>query len=232
MCAGIVSITPIGSPIAGEDYSLGCSAGESMVIFEWMGPPDGRTAVIDSQSNINVISNSSASQLQFRPLEQSHSGTYLCRVAISGQSSSLVLNVTGKLIEQRHGIKNFNRISLAPKIFIEIVDSTGGAFPMAGQNYDIICGVHGAENLNSTITYQWTRNNETGSDNNSKSLSLTPVRISDAGTSYFCSATVVSNYLTGHSIGKVLSPRSKLIIKSELINYFTNLLLLLILIPA
>ena len=84
---------------------MGCSAGESMVIFEWMGPPDGRTAVNDSQSNINVISHSSASQLQFRPLEQSHSGTYSCRVAISGQLSSLVLNVTGKLIEQRHGIK-------------------------------------------------------------------------------------------------------------------------------
>ena len=129
-------------------------------------------------------------------------------------------------------VLNFNRVSLAPKISVEIVDSTGGAFPMAGQNYDIICGVHGAENLNSTITYQWTRNNETGNDNNSRSLSLTPVRISDAGTSYFCSATIVSNYLTGHTIGTVLSPRSKLIIKSELINYFTNLLLLLILIPA
>ena len=89
---------------------------------------------------------------------------------------------------------------------------------MAGQNYDIICGVRGAENLNSTITYQWTRNNKT-LNNNSKSLSFAPVRISDAGISYFCSATVVSNYLsgTGHT---VLSPRSKLIIKSELIDYF------------
>ena len=69
-------------------------------------------------------------------------------------------------------VLNFNCISLAPKISIEIIDSTGGTFPMAGQNYDIICGVHGAENLNSTITYQWTRNNETGNDNNSKSLQL------------------------------------------------------------
>ena len=95
---------------------------------------------------------------------------------------------------------------------------------MAGQNYDIICGVRGAENLNSTITYQWIRNNETG-NNNSKSLSFAPVRISDAGTSYFCFATVVSNYLsgTGHT---VLSPRSNLIIKSEIIDYFTNYLLL------
>ena len=86
---------------------------------------------------------------------------------------------------------------------------------MAGQNYDIICGVRGAENLNSTITYQWTRNNETGN----KSLSFAPVRISDAGISYFCLATVVSNYLSvpGHT---VLSPGYKLIIKSELIDFY------------
>ena len=100
MYAGIVSITPIGFPIAGEDYSLECSAGGSTVIlFEWLGPaPDGRTAVIDSQSSLTIISKSSMSQLQFRPLEQSHSGTYLCRVAIGGQSSSLVLSVIGKLV--------------------------------------------------------------------------------------------------------------------------------------
>ena len=86
---------------------------------------------------------------------------------------------------------------------------------MAGQNHDIICGVRGAENLNSTITYLW--NNETG-NNNSKSLSFAPVRISDAGISYFCLATVVSNYLSvpGHT---VLSPGYKLIIKSELIDF-------------
>ena len=102
MYAGIVSITPIGFPIAGEDYSLECSAGGSTVMFEWLGPaPDGRTAVIDSrrQSSLTIISNSSMSQLQFRPLEQSHGGTYLCRVAIGGQSSSLVLSVIGKLVE-------------------------------------------------------------------------------------------------------------------------------------
>ena len=100
MHAGIVSITPIGSPIAGEDYSLECSAGGSIAILEWLGPLDhnGRTAVIDS---LTIISNSSMSQLRFRPLEQSHSGTYSCHNNISGHlSSSLVLNVTGKLNEQ------------------------------------------------------------------------------------------------------------------------------------
>ena len=97
MHAGIVSITPIGSPIAGEDYSLECSAGGSKAIFEWFGPPDGRTAVIDS---LTVISNSSMSQLRFRPLKQSHSGTYSCHNISGHLSSSLVLNVTGKLNEQ------------------------------------------------------------------------------------------------------------------------------------
>ena len=89
-------------------------------------------------------------------------------------------------------------------------------FPIAGQNYDIICDVYGAENLNSTITYQWTKNNEIGNNMNAKTLSFTPVRVSDAGTSYSCSATIVSSYLTGHNIATtVVSPRSELIIQSE-----------------
>jgi hypothetical protein len=87
---------------------------------------------------------------------------------------------------------------------------------MAGQNYDIICGVLGAENLNATITYLWTRNNETGNTVNSKTLSFIPIRVSDAGTNYFCLATIVSNYLMGYT-ATALSPRSKLIIQSKLI---------------
>ena len=100
MNAGIVSITPVGSPIAGENYTLECSAGSSMAImFEWLGPPDGRMSVINS-STLTVTSNSSASQLQFRPLQQSHNGSYSCRVTVNGQQSAvssppLELHITG-----------------------------------------------------------------------------------------------------------------------------------------
>ena len=67
---------------------------------------------------------------------------------------------------------------------------------MLGQNgYSLTCGVNGAENLNSSITYQWTKNNaqiQVGGD--PKVLSFSPLRLSDAGQ-YTCQATVSSHYL-------------------------------------
>ena len=72
---GVVSITPVGFQIAGESYTLECFAGGFMAVFEWMGPPDGRTPI---SSSITISSNSTLSLLQFRPLQQSHSGSYSC----------------------------------------------------------------------------------------------------------------------------------------------------------
>ena len=67
-----------GSPIAGESYSLECSAGGSTATFQWlMGPRDGRTSIANGEA-IAVVSTSSSSQLQFKPIQQSHSGLYSC----------------------------------------------------------------------------------------------------------------------------------------------------------
>lgn len=78
MHAGRVSITAHGSPIAGESYSLECSAGESTVTFQWwLGPPDGKTAIANSET-ITISANSSTSRLQFQPVQQSHSDLYSC----------------------------------------------------------------------------------------------------------------------------------------------------------
>ena len=70
---------------------------------------------------------------------------------------------------------------------------------MLGQNvYFLTCDVNGTENLNSSITYQWTKNNGTqiqtqlGAD--SKILSFSPLMLSDAGE-YTCQATISSPYL-------------------------------------
>ena len=55
----------------------------------------------------------------------------------------------------------------------------------------LTCGVSGAENLNLMIVYQWTRYNGTTSEpvgNNTNTLSLSPLRLSDAGN-YSCSIT-------------------------------------------
>lgn len=104
----------------------------------------------------------------------------------------------------------------APKLSIRITNSPNGAFPVAGKNYDIICGVEGTENLNSTITYQWIlwKKSDEMRNRHSKNLSFTPVRVSDAGTRYSCSATIVSSYLADHT-ATVVSPSSTLIIQSE-----------------
>ena len=71
-----------------------------MATFEWLGPPDGRTSVINS-SSIMINSNSSTSQLQFRPLQQSHSGSYLCRAMTDEDTLSsepVEINVKGKKV--------------------------------------------------------------------------------------------------------------------------------------
>ena len=69
-----------GSPVAGESYTLECTAGGSEGTFQWLGPPDGRTPVASSGS----ITTSTTSQLQFRPLQQSHNGSYSCNASVDG----------------------------------------------------------------------------------------------------------------------------------------------------
>lgn len=81
----VVSISPIGFPTVGENYTLECSANGSMVTFEWLGQPDGSTSVVNT-SSITINSNSITSQLRFRPLQQSHSGPYTCHATWNGSS--------------------------------------------------------------------------------------------------------------------------------------------------
>lgn len=73
------SVTLLGSPIAGESYTLEYTIGDSAVLFEWLGLPDGRTPVTNTSSSLTINSDSFASRLQFRRLQQSHSGSYSCR---------------------------------------------------------------------------------------------------------------------------------------------------------
>ena len=86
-------------PIAGESYTLECSAGGSQAeSFQWLkGPPDGRTPVISSGS-ITISSTSTSSQLQFRPVQQSDNGSYSCSATTNGltlSSESVIISVNG-----------------------------------------------------------------------------------------------------------------------------------------
>lgn len=71
---------------------------------------------------------------------------------------------------------------------------------LSGHNvYSITCIVNGADNLNPSITYQWTKDNGTRTQipvgHIPSVLSLSPLRLFDAGQ-YTCQATVRSQYLS------------------------------------
>ena len=56
----------------------------------------------------------------------------------------------------------------------------------------LTCNVFGADNLNPTITYQWTKDNVTGAK--SEAVTLSPLQLSHAGV-YTCSVNVSSTFL-------------------------------------
>ena len=81
-------------------------------------------------------------------------------------------------------------------IFAEI-SSTGTT--VAGQSYTLHCNVIGIEKFTPILSYKWTKNNGTlthiGSD--SKTLSFSPLRLSDAGQ-YFCHVAASSDITNEH----------------------------------
>ena len=89
---------------------------------------------------------------------------------------------------------------------VQISDS--GATPTAGEDYQLTCSVSGAENLNCTITYRWTRNSDTeiqiGAD--PSILSFTPLRLADAA-SYVCEVIISSSYLTRGIAAMAINPQ-------------------------
>ena len=158
-----------------RDYSLTCSSTLFDPIplpdnvpspnFQWLfegqpSLPSGVTATPIIMSS-NSTSKTYASILWFSPLRQSlHAGTYTCRLGPGRLVNSARIRVNGIKIVAVYIIDLwFEFIFLpAPPISIQII--TSGA-PVVGQSYSLTCGVTGAENLNSSITYQWTKNNGT-----------------------------------------------------------------------
>ena len=90
---------------------------------------------------------------------------------------------------------------------------------MLGQSgYSLTCDVTGAENLNPSITYWWTKNNGTQTQvqvaADPSVLSFSPLRLSDAGR-YTCRATVSSPYLNSDI---TMMDTQDITLQSELIN--------------
>ena len=97
-----VLIVVTGSPTAGESYTLKCLAGGSEGTFQWLGPPDGRTPVLENNPRRRISSNTTSSQLQFRPLQQSDNGSYSCSATVDGSvllSEAVAVAVNGTAIK-------------------------------------------------------------------------------------------------------------------------------------
>ena len=103
----------------------------------------------------------------------------------------------------------------APNVSVQVTDR--GATPAAGETHQLTCSVSGADNLNPTTTYRWTKNSGSGQTQvgtNSSTLSFTLLRLSDAA-SYVCEVTISSSYLTGDITAMNVDPQD-VRIQSEL----------------
>ena len=111
-----VTISFSGSNMAGESYSLMCSAtlfdpiplpsDVPSPIFEWLfgsnsnassSLPSGMTPVATISSNTST-SITYTSTLQFSPLSQSHGGIYTCRLGAGRLANTTVIIVNGNTI--------------------------------------------------------------------------------------------------------------------------------------
>ena len=93
----------------------------------------------------------------------------------------------------------------APIVSVEI--SNHGIVSAAGADYELSCNVTGVENLNTSMTYRWTKNSGTQTSVGMNSnIVFSPLRLSDAA-SYSCEVTISSDYLTGSIVARNVVPR-------------------------
>ena len=116
-------------------YTLEYSIGDPVVLFEWLGLPDGRTPVTtNSSSSLTISSDSSTSWLQFGPLQQSHSGSYSCRATTSEGAVSFSEPVQ----IQVNGI-NLTNYGTQINILFHFTFSSQNIYSHLGQHQQISC---------------------------------------------------------------------------------------------
>ena len=108
-----------------------------------------------------------------------------------------------------------HNICIVPSISAVITANLSAPLEVGQTGNTLTCEVSGAERLSPMITYQWTRNNQavSESDGNLKTLNLSPLRLSYAG-SYACIITV-SSALLSSSISVSSYENQDVIVQSE-----------------
>ena len=218
-----VLISSYGSSIAGETYFLICSAtlypnrnpplpdpSIPSPTFEWFYGPDGNASLPSglTPGATTLDGSTYTSKLEFSPLHQSHAGNYTCRLGAGNLTRNIIIStVSGKykiIIEASilsTDLINPNQSThvhnIVPSISVTITANLRATLEVGQTGNTLICEVTGAEKLSPTITYNWTRNNKTisKSDGNSKTLNLSPLQLSHAG-SYACNVNVSSALLS------------------------------------
>ena len=81
-----MSITALsGTLTAGDSFILKCHINgiNTPATFQWLGPPNNQTLMTNSGNSRTVMSNSTATLLQFTTLQESHNGLYTCQASVS-----------------------------------------------------------------------------------------------------------------------------------------------------
>ena len=202
-------IMPSGSSTAGAYFTLACSANiiaqpdTPPPHFQWFFGPSNNSLPFRPPRTTDTGSNMYTSTLQFSPLSQSHAGMYTCRLGGNTRLAARTTLIADGIIIYyycRPGTccQMFTLIwdcfIVAPPITVKVTSSLNAPLMVGQTGNSLLCNISGADNLNPTIAYQWTRDGVTVQGGSSNILNFSPLRLSLAGV-YTCSATVTSNFL-------------------------------------
>ena len=137
------------------------------------------------------------------------SGVFCCEIPNASFITQTICSILSKgsvYIENRwyHSIHTYSFFHVVPTVTVEVSASGSASIGMKG--YSLTCSLSGADNLDATVSYQWTKHNGTRTQlgSNTNRLSFPSLRLSDAGE-YACVAFVSLPYLQ-HPINATSRP--------------------------
>ena len=117
---------------------------------------------------------------------------------------------------------------VAPSITVKVTANFNTPLMVGQTGYTLTCDISGAERLNPTITYQWTKYDGTTQTpvGTNSTLILSPLRFSDIGD-YTCDVTIDSTLLNSNIFASADNSPS-VIIESELNQSDTGIRIIII----